>query len=103
MKAPRTLSSASRMAFVLFSAMPVPKTSRAGKAQSLRVQSGYRCIWAYRYMLDGPNVATEKNAATARRCSRPVRDRAGHYRRRRRREFLDFMNRLVAQYPDNDA
>lgn len=24
----------------------------------------------------------------------------GHYRRRRRREFLDFMNRLVAQYPD---
>ena len=24
----------------------------------------------------------------------------GHYRRRRRREFLDFMNRTVAQYPD---
>lgn len=26
----------------------------------------------------------------------------GHYRRRRRREFLDFMNRLVAQYPDTE-
>ncbi len=26
--------------------------------------------------------------------------RVGHYRRRRRREFLDFMNRIVAQYPD---
>ena len=26
----------------------------------------------------------------------------GHYRRRRRREFLDFMNRLVAQYPDQE-
>jgi transposase len=24
---------------------------------------------------------------------------AGHYRRRRRREFLDFMNDLVAKYP----
>ncbi len=24
----------------------------------------------------------------------------GHYRRRRRREFLDFMNRIVTQYPD---
>lgn len=24
----------------------------------------------------------------------------GHYRRRRRKEFLDFMNRVVAQYPD---
>jgi transposase len=26
----------------------------------------------------------------------------GHYRRRRRREFLDFMNRIVAQYPDHE-
>jgi len=26
----------------------------------------------------------------------------GHYRRRRRREFLDFMNQLVAQYPDQE-
>jgi transposase len=26
--------------------------------------------------------------------------RAGHYRRRRRREFLDFMNEVVAHYPD---
>jgi transposase len=26
----------------------------------------------------------------------------GHYRRRRRREFLDFMNRVVAQYPDTE-
>jgi transposase len=26
----------------------------------------------------------------------------GHYRRRRRREFLDFMNRIVAQYPDQE-
>lgn len=26
----------------------------------------------------------------------------GHYRRRRRREFLDFMNRLLAQYPDRE-
>lgn len=26
----------------------------------------------------------------------------GHYRRRRRREFLDFMNRIVAQYPDKE-
>ncbi|MBI4199669.1 MAG: IS630 family transposase [Chloroflexi bacterium] len=26
----------------------------------------------------------------------------GHYRRRRRKEFLDFMNRLVAQYPDQE-
>jgi transposase len=25
---------------------------------------------------------------------------AGHYRRRRRREFLDFLNDVVAQYPD---
>ncbi len=27
---------------------------------------------------------------------------AGHYERRRRREFLDFMNRLVAAYPDRE-
>lgn len=26
----------------------------------------------------------------------------GHYPRRRRREFLDFMNRIVAQYPDRE-
>ena len=26
----------------------------------------------------------------------------GHYRRKRRREFLDFMNPLVAQYPDKE-
>ena len=26
----------------------------------------------------------------------------GHYRRRRRREFLDFMNRIVAHYPDQE-
>lgn len=26
----------------------------------------------------------------------------GHYRRRRRREFLDFMNRIVAQYPHRE-
>lgn len=26
----------------------------------------------------------------------------GHYRRRRRREFLDFMNRVVAQHPDTE-
>jgi hypothetical protein len=26
---------------------------------------------------------------------------AGHYRRRRRREFLDFLNEVVAQYPDH--
>jgi transposase len=26
----------------------------------------------------------------------------GHYRRRRRREFLDFMNRIVAQYPGEE-
>ena len=26
----------------------------------------------------------------------------GHYRRRRRREFLDFMNRVVAQFPDTE-
>ena len=26
----------------------------------------------------------------------------GHYHRRRRREFLDFMNRIVAQYPDQE-
>lgn len=28
--------------------------------------------------------------------------RAGHYSRRRRREFLDFMNSLVAEYPDRE-
>lgn len=28
--------------------------------------------------------------------------RVGHYPRRRRREFLDFMNRLVAHYPDRE-
>lgn len=28
--------------------------------------------------------------------------RTGHYRRRRRREFLDFMNRTVAQYPNQE-
>lgn len=28
--------------------------------------------------------------------------RIGHYRRRRRREFLDFMSRLVAHYPDQE-
>ena len=28
--------------------------------------------------------------------------RVGHYRRRRRREFLDFMNRMVAHYPDQE-
>jgi transposase len=28
--------------------------------------------------------------------------RVGHYRRRRRREFLDFMNRITAQYPDTE-
>jgi transposase len=28
--------------------------------------------------------------------------RVGHYRRRRRREFLDFMNQIVAQYPDKE-
>jgi transposase len=27
---------------------------------------------------------------------------SGHYRRRRRREFLDFMNELVAKYPDKE-
>ena len=26
----------------------------------------------------------------------------GHYQRRRRREFLDFMNRLVAQHPETE-
>ncbi len=26
----------------------------------------------------------------------------GHYRRRRRREFLDFMNRIIAYYPDRE-
>jgi transposase len=26
----------------------------------------------------------------------------GHYRRKRRREFLDFINRVVAQYPDTE-
>ena len=28
--------------------------------------------------------------------------RVGHYLRRRRREFLDFMNQVVAQYPDQE-
>jgi hypothetical protein len=28
--------------------------------------------------------------------------KGGHYRRRRRVEFLHFMNRLVAQYPDRE-
>ena len=28
--------------------------------------------------------------------------RIGHYRRRRRREFLDFMNQVVSQYPDQE-
>lgn len=28
--------------------------------------------------------------------------RAGHYKRRRRIEFLDFMNKLVAEHPDRD-
>jgi transposase len=28
--------------------------------------------------------------------------RVGHYRRKRRREFLDFMNGIVAQYPDRE-
>jgi transposase len=28
--------------------------------------------------------------------------KAGHYKRRRRREFLDFMNDVVAQYPDQE-
>jgi transposase len=28
--------------------------------------------------------------------------RVGHYRRRRRREFLDFMNQVVAHYPDTE-
>lgn len=28
--------------------------------------------------------------------------RAGHYQRRRRREFLDFMNDLIAHYPDRE-
>lgn len=28
--------------------------------------------------------------------------KAGHYRRRRRREFLDFMNKVIAEYPDRD-
>ena len=28
--------------------------------------------------------------------------RAGHYKRRRRREFLDFMNEVVADYPDRE-
>ena len=27
--------------------------------------------------------------------------RAGHYRRRRRVEFLDFMNKIVADHPDD--
>jgi len=27
---------------------------------------------------------------------------AGHYNRRRRREFLDFMNQIVIAYPDRD-
>jgi transposase len=29
--------------------------------------------------------------------------KAGHYRRRRRREFLDFMNDIVASYPDKEV
>ena len=29
--------------------------------------------------------------------------KAGHYRRRRRREFLDFMNELIADYPDQEV
>ena len=29
--------------------------------------------------------------------------KAGHYRRRRRREFLDFMNGVIADYPDRDV
>jgi len=29
--------------------------------------------------------------------------KAGHYRRRRRVEFLDFMNGLIAEYPDQDV
>ena len=29
--------------------------------------------------------------------------KAGHYRRRRRVEFLDFMNSLIAEYPDKDV
>jgi transposase len=28
--------------------------------------------------------------------------KAGHYKRRRRREFLDFMNELIADYPDQE-
>lgn len=28
--------------------------------------------------------------------------KAGHYRRRRRIEFLDFMNKVVAEHPDRD-
>ncbi len=28
--------------------------------------------------------------------------RTGHYKRRRRREFLDFMNRIVVHYPDKE-
>lgn len=28
--------------------------------------------------------------------------KAGHYKRRRRREFLDFMNNIVASYPNNE-
>jgi hypothetical protein len=30
------------------------------------------------------------------------RAHTGHYKRRRRREFLDFMNRIVALYPDQE-
>jgi transposase len=30
------------------------------------------------------------------------RVQVGHYQRKRRREFLDFMNRTVAQYPDTE-
>ena len=30
------------------------------------------------------------------------RVQVGHYRRKRRREFLDFMNRVVAQYPEKE-
>ena len=29
--------------------------------------------------------------------------RAGHYHRKRRREFLDFMNGLIAEYPDQEV
>src|ERR1700745_835497 len=47
------------------------------------------------------------NATAQRPCSRPLEVatglvKAGHYRRRRRVEFLDFMNRVVAAYPDRE-